>query len=134
MIASSFGKLKNQESLEKVNKFDLSRSLLTMLSVNTLTFCRMIMQIEKIHNVIWIGTHVDLLQYMQMTQDAFNYLSTGEQRIIFPKYSSFLGSLGILLAQKENQPEEFKNEHSEESDDSLDVVSDHDTLTEASRI
>ena len=43
MIASSFGRLRSPESLEKITKCDISKSLLTMLSVNTLTFCRMIM-------------------------------------------------------------------------------------------
>jgi pantothenate kinase len=61
MIASSFGKLKTPESLKNADKNDISRSLLTMVSVNALSLCRMIMQLEKIKNVIWIGTHIDML-------------------------------------------------------------------------
>jgi len=42
MIASSFGKLKSKESLDDVDKNDISRSLLVMITVNTLTLSRMI--------------------------------------------------------------------------------------------
>ena len=98
MIASSFGKLKSKAMIEKINKNDIARSLLTMLTVNTLTLSRLIMQKEKIKNVIWIGTHIDMLEYMQMCHDAFNYLSNGEMRLIIPTYHSFLGSLGLLIS------------------------------------
>lgn len=103
MIASSFGKLKNKESLDGVEKNDISRSLMTMLLVNTLTWCRQIMQLENIEYVTWIGTHIDILTYMQMTSDAFEYLSKGEKKIIFPTYASFLGSLGVMISQKNNE-------------------------------
>jgi len=72
----------------------------------------MIAQIHKIKNVIWIGTHIDILEYMQMSQDTFSFLSKGEQRLNFPTYHSFLGSLGLLLTQKEN--DEIVEEESSE--------------------
>lgn len=64
MIASSFGKLKTKQDLETVNKNDVARSLLTMITVNTLTLSRMIAQLHSIKNVIWIGSHVDVIEYM----------------------------------------------------------------------
>lgn len=67
MIASSFGKLKTGPDLEHANKNDIARSLLTMITVNTLTLSRMIAQLHKIKNVIWIGSHIDILEYMQMS-------------------------------------------------------------------
>lgn len=76
MIASSFGKIQNQkDALAKQDKNDISRSLLTMVSVNTLTISRMIAQLHDIKNVVWIGTHIDMLEYMHMSQDAFKFLT-----------------------------------------------------------
>lgn len=43
MIASSFGKLKTPEAVAKIDKNDISRSLMIMMLVNTLGWCRMIM-------------------------------------------------------------------------------------------
>lgn len=65
MIASSFAKvsyMKDAKSEAKAN--DVSRALLTMVSVNTLMLSSMIAKIEKIKYVIWIGNHIDILQYM----------------------------------------------------------------------
>lgn len=71
MLASSFAKLKDYDSDELAAKVqndysmkqDISRSLMTMLTVNTLLFAKQITQIEKIKNVVWVGTHVDILPY-----------------------------------------------------------------------
>lgn len=102
MIASSFGKLqKIDKPLEKgVDKNDVARSLLTMVSVNTLMLSKMIAQLEGIKNVVWIGSHIDILEYMQMAQYLFQFLTEGGVKLIFPTYHSFLGSMGLLLSQK----------------------------------
>ena len=72
MIASSFGKLQHKDNaLTSTNKDDISRSLLTMVSVNTLMLSKNIAKLEKIKNVVWIGVHIDILEYMQMSQYAF---------------------------------------------------------------
>ena len=42
-----------------------------MVSVNTLMLSKMIAEKENIKNVVWIGAHIDILEYMQMAQYAF---------------------------------------------------------------
>jgi pantothenate kinase len=54
-----------------VDKNDVARSLLTMVSINTLMLSKMIAQLEGIKNVVWIGSHIDILEYMQMAQYLF---------------------------------------------------------------
>ena len=99
MIASSFGKLQRLDApRQQADPNDVSRSLLTMVSVNTLMFSKSLAKIEKIKNVVWIGVHIDILEYMQMSQYAFQVLTKGEAKLIFPTYHSFLGSLGLLLS------------------------------------
>lgn len=62
MIASSFAKCSTMNDVKKDAKpNDISRALLTMVSVNTLMLSSMIAKIEKIKNVIWIGNHIDIL-------------------------------------------------------------------------
>ena len=72
---------------------------MTMMVVNTLMISSMIAKIEKIKNVVWIGATVNVVEYMQMGQDTLETLSNGEQRLIFPTYGSFLGSMGLLLSK-----------------------------------
>ena len=102
MIASSFGKLQKVENPmgpeANTDKNDIARSLLTMVSVNTLMLSKMIAQLENIKNVVWIGSHIDILEYMQMAQYAFQFLTNDDSKLIFPTYHSFLGSLGLLLS------------------------------------
>lgn len=38
-----------------------------MVSYNALIISKMIIQSEKIKNVVLLGSHVDILQYMQMS-------------------------------------------------------------------
>jgi pantothenate kinase len=65
MIASSFGKLQHiDNAINCTNKDDISRSLLTMVSVNTLMLSKNIAKLENIKNVVWIGVHIDILEYM----------------------------------------------------------------------
>ena len=54
---------------------------------------------ENIHRVVWIGSHIDLPEYMQMSEQGFARLTNQEAELIFPSYTSFLGSLGLLLSQ-----------------------------------
>eukprot|EP00347_Sterkiella_histriomuscorum_P019825 403340156 len=118
MIASSFGKVKDYgpQQFQDVQKEDVARSLLTMTAVNILIFSSMIVRLHKIKNVVWIGVHVDVLDYMQMCEKAFDILSKEESNLIFPRYHSFLGSLGLLLSQGqlENYGEEVDKYKSEE--------------------
>ena len=53
-------------------KKDISRSLMTMITVNTLLFAKSIAQIEQIKNVVFVGTHIDVLPYQQMAQHWFD--------------------------------------------------------------
>ena len=70
MIASSFGKLKDatqEEIKENITSSDISRSLITLISANNLIFSRLVAKLENIKRVVWIGTHIDLPEYMQMS-------------------------------------------------------------------
>ena len=65
MIASSFGKIQStQDPKSKINKNDISKSLMTMMVVNTLMISSMVAKIEKIKNVVWIGAAVNVNEYM----------------------------------------------------------------------
>ena len=69
-----------------------------MVAANNLISSKIIAQMEKIKRVIWIGSHIDLLEYMQMSEYAFASYTNNEAELMFPTYSSFLGSLGLLLS------------------------------------
>lgn len=64
MIASSFGRLQYVEDTSQVNKDDVARSLVTLIAANNVIFSKIIAQSEKIKRVIWIGSHIDTLEYM----------------------------------------------------------------------
>ena len=98
MIASTFGRLKDLDDCSSVAKDDVARSLLTMVAANNLIFSKIIAQMENIKRVIWIGTHIDMLEYMAMSETAFALLSQNQAELMFPTYHSFLGSLGLLLS------------------------------------
>lgn len=101
MIASSFGRLKDaskEEIKENITPSDISRSLLTLVAANVLIFSRLAAKLENIKRVVWIGNHVDLPEYMLMSEQGFARLTNQEAELIFPTYTSFLGSLGLLLS------------------------------------
>ena len=39
-----------------------------MTAVNTLKYSNLVAKLEKIKKVVWIGVHVDIIEYMQMSQ------------------------------------------------------------------
>jgi type II pantothenate kinase len=99
-IASSFGKLKDlhgPEELKEVQKEDVARSLLTMTALNVLIFSNVVAKLQDLKRVVWIGLHIDILEYMKMSEEAFKLLTGGKSVLMFPTYHSFLGSLGLLL-------------------------------------
>lgn len=71
MIASSFGKLSHTDVSQDIKKEDIARSLITLIAGNNLIYSKIIAQMEKIKRVIWIGTHIDQLEYMQMSEYSF---------------------------------------------------------------
>lgn len=89
MLASAFGKLQSvppaqlrarldgDEEVPNATKNDVARSLLTMVSYNALIISKMLIEAEKIENVVLLGSHVDILQYMQMSQFGFDVLTKG---------------------------------------------------------
>ena len=83
----------------QIQKCDIARSLFTMVSANNILFSKMLFQLEGIKRVVWIGSHIDLPEYMQMSEEAFARLSMQQAELIFPTYNSFLGSMGLLLSQ-----------------------------------
>ena len=99
MIASSFGRLKDMspEEVKAISRNDIARSLLTLVFSNMLLFSKILALREGIKRVVMIGSHVDIPEYMQMSEQAFALLTNQEAELIFPTYSSFLGSLGLLL-------------------------------------
>lgn len=102
MIASSFGRLKDASSdeiSENISAGDISRSLITLIAANNLIFSRLVAKMENIKRVVWIGSHIDLPDYMHMSEQGFARLTNQEAELIFPTYTSFLGSLGLLLSQ-----------------------------------
>ncbi len=46
----------------------MARSLLTMTAVNLLLFSDVIAKLQKLERVVWIGVHVDMLEYMKMSE------------------------------------------------------------------
>lgn len=87
-----------------------------MPAVNTLIYSIMLSQLHNLKRVIWIGIHIDAPEYMQMCEKAFKALSKDEDSfLIFPRYHSFLGSLGLLLSQG-SLSEKRKDSHNLDSD------------------
>lgn len=65
-LASSFGKLKDLDEdgiKETVTGGDITRSLITMVVANVLVFSKSIAEQEGLKRIVWIGTHIDLLEY-----------------------------------------------------------------------
>jgi hypothetical protein len=46
----------------------VARSLLTMTAVNLLLFSDVIAKLQNLERVVWIGVHVDMLEYMKMSE------------------------------------------------------------------
>jgi len=69
-----------------------------MVATNILIFSRMVAKAENIKRVVWIGGHIDQLEYFYMSSSAFKVISKNEAELIYPTYHSFLGSLGLLLS------------------------------------
>ena len=46
----------------------MARSLLTMTAVNLLLFSDVIAKLQNLERVVWIGVHVDMLEYMKMSE------------------------------------------------------------------
>lgn len=92
---------------------------MTMMTVNTLLFAKSIAQIEKVKHVVWFGAHIHLLPYQQMAQHWFSDVQktvegSDKAQLMFPRYSSFLGSLGLLLTQTKKENEQNLDDLSEE--------------------
>lgn len=118
MIASAFGKLqhKTPEEIAQVNKNDVCRSMMIMVSVNILIFSKMIAQRENLKHIVWIGSHIDVLEYYEMLEfGAENiYFPGNPARLIFPTYGAFLAALGLLIASNDGEPVTEQKEEKEE--------------------
>ena len=99
LIASSFGKLKNKKDyeLQTIKDEDISQSLMIMLTANTIQIAMLQAQLEGIKNIVIIGSTFDMLEFMRMSEVIFRYLVLDDIHLFFPKHSSFIGSLGVLL-------------------------------------
>ena len=78
LLASSFGKLSNKTQDEiklTINGGDIARSLITMVAANVLVFSQSIAKQEGIKRIVWFGSHIDLLEYNAMAEDAFGMLT-----------------------------------------------------------
>lgn len=65
-LASSFGKLKDlstDEIRDTIDGGDITRSLITMVVANVLVLSKNVAQQENIKRIVWIGSHIDLLEY-----------------------------------------------------------------------
>ena len=80
-----------------LNKEDISLSLLNMIIFNTLTIANLVAQIENIQNIVLIGHHLRILELEQVAEMGFQFLTRGKWKLMFLKYASFLGSLGLLI-------------------------------------
>ena len=85
---------------------DVCRSMMIMVSVNILIFSKMIAQRENLKHIVWIGSHIDVLEYHEMLEfGAENiYFPGNPARLIFPTYGPFLAALGLLIASNDEEP------------------------------
>lgn len=99
VIASSFGKIKDKsaEEIKQLKKEDISLSILNMIIFNTINIASLVARIEKIDNVVVIGHHLRILELEQVFEMGYSFMAKGSSKLIFLKYSSFLGSLGLLI-------------------------------------
>lgn len=64
MIASSFGRLKTHDDRNGVSEADIARSLLTLVAGNALIYSKLFAELQNIKRVVWIGGHMNSLEYM----------------------------------------------------------------------
>jgi pantothenate kinase len=68
-----------------------------MIIMNILIISNLVAKSEKMNKVMVIGSHLDVLEFMQMAEMTYSHLTEEQSQLIFPTYSTFLGSLGLLL-------------------------------------
>lgn len=99
LIASSFGKLKNSKEMPK--REDVCKSLMTLVSLNTVQIGYLVATIENLKRIVMIGTNMHAAEIQNLAQAALTFESQNEDvQLLFPKYSNFLGALGLLLSAK----------------------------------
>jgi len=103
MIASSFGKLKDYgpEDIKNVKKKDVAKSLITLVAMNNILMSRIVAEKQQIKNILWIGTHIDSVELMKMSEYSMGVVSGGTRSLMFSTYHSYLPSLGLLLATRQ---------------------------------
>jgi pantothenate kinase len=95
LIASSFGKLKNVDDVNKVNKEDISRSLLTLLCVTISQITAMFATNSNVSKVIVLGNPFECLEFMQMVQMGTDYFSGETVNAYFSDYSPYINLIGM---------------------------------------
>lgn len=48
-----------------------------MTAVNLLIFSNVVAKLQGLKRVVWIGLHIDILEYMKMSEEAFKLLTGG---------------------------------------------------------
>lgn len=96
-VASSFGKLVNPDLRLKVDKEDLARSLVQMISWNIAHLARLVAAQEGVKTIIFTGsfTHENDLAQKHFAH-AFQYWSNGESRALFMRHEGYVGAIGAL--------------------------------------
>ena len=97
LIASSFGKLKYEKDINKVQKKDIARSLVILYSTSVSQVTSLLSVKSKVDKVILLGSPFDSLELMQMVQVCVGYFSQDKVKGLFSEYSQFLEIIGMCV-------------------------------------
>lgn len=95
LIASSFGKLKYVEDINKVEKKDVARSLVVLYGATFSQVTAMLSTGQKIDKVIISANPFYSLELMQMIQTCSSMFSGGSINAIFNEYSDYFEIIGM---------------------------------------
>lgn len=106
LIASSFSKLKYVDDIKQVDKKDIARSLITLLSTNISQITGLLAKGSNIDKVILLGNPFSNLLYMQMVQTCTDFFSEDRVKSIFSDYSQFFEIIGMWAKLDKERLEE----------------------------
>ena len=95
LIGSSFGKFKNIEDVNKIDKKDISKSLAILYGATYSHVTSMVSNKENIYKVIISGNPFDSLELFQIIQTSIGRYSNNSKETLFNDYLEYFEIIGI---------------------------------------
>lgn len=93
LIASSFGKIRRLKEVERLEKKDISKSLLLLFCICNAQIISLFSQNENIKKVI-ISNCLPSLEVSQIIQSVVSFMTKGECKVLFSDYSIWFSCIG----------------------------------------